>query len=58
MAAKNYSSKNLSQVVNELVNLGYTTEFVYERNSLYCQVGNEKVFCKTKRFSNYADLSL
>ncbi len=48
MAAENYSSKTLSQVVNELVNLGYTTEFVYERNSLCCQVGNEKCFVKPK----------
>jgi hypothetical protein len=48
MVAKNHSSKTLSQVVNELVKLGYTTEFVYERNSLYCQVGNEKCFVKPK----------
>jgi len=48
MVAKNHSSKTLSQVVNELVKLGYTTEFVYEKNSLYCQEGNEKCFVKPK----------
>jgi hypothetical protein len=39
MVAKNDSSKTLSQVVNELVNLGYTTEFEFHRNSLYSPKG-------------------
>jgi hypothetical protein len=39
MVAKNDSSKTLSQVVNELVNLGYTTEFEFDRNSLYSPKG-------------------
>jgi hypothetical protein len=37
VAAKNNSSKTLSQVVNELVKLGYTTEFLYEHNKVYCK---------------------
>lgn len=46
MAPKKETSKTLSQVVNELVKAGYTTEFLYERNSLYCQVGDEKCLLK------------
>ena len=42
MAPPKDTSKTLSLVVNELVKAGYTTEFLYERNSLYCQVGDEK----------------
>lgn len=46
MRKQNKQSKTLSQVVNELVKAGYTTEFLYERNSLYCQVGNAKCVLK------------
>ena len=46
MAFKKETSKTLSQVVNELVKAGYTTEFLYERNNLYCQMGAEKCLLK------------
>ena len=46
MAPQKDTSKTLSLVVNELVKAGYTTEFLYKRNSLYCQVGNENCLLK------------
>ena len=48
MRKQNNASKTLSQVVNELVNLGYTTEIEYERNSLYYYKGNERCSLKPK----------
>ncbi len=48
MVTKQDTTKPLYQVVNELVKLGYTTEFVYERNSLFCPKGNGKYFLKPK----------
>jgi hypothetical protein len=37
MAKKKDSSKTLSQVVNELIELGYTSDFIYEHNGMYCK---------------------
>ncbi|MFM6954168.1 MAG: phosphoribosylpyrophosphate synthetase [Sphingobacteriaceae bacterium] len=44
MTQKKDTGKTLSQVVNELVKTGYTTEFVYERNSVYCEEEEGKCF--------------